>query len=381
MRSSTLIETATKAYSYLKPLTSLLFKAEAPVVEVAAKKHRSRSHFSANKTASLSIPEISRDRFKVVKPTAAPLTQSTYSINSLLSSFMSLWISSAPAPVAVPEKKHDDEETISAKIELLESSLKKSTDATQKDSLILQKVELVSEEIKEHAARRVDLFFYLLVAVHGKQITVTKESTVLQHGQGSDDKGTQACHSSLFPNVKFEKIPSAWSWISTTPCSTLDNTQFKETLNMTVELPDIVNIFDACIEGRYHRTRYIKDLLTTLNKASRNEIDPIQGMNEFFKIMDSFFVATEKKYQDTKKLENPTAFKKVMSLQKEGTFQGVKKDTLLVDDSYLSLMLRLKPHEAAIARYSTKYFASSFTAIQNEIFASTLKEPTPSLKI
>jgi len=237
------------------------------------------------------------------------------------------------------------------------------------DNLILEKVELLSEEIKEHAARRVDLFFYLLVSVWGKNIIITKDSTLLQHGKGSDEKGTQACHSSLFPNVKFAHPPSSWSWLmKPPPCPTFEGTHFRETLNMTVELPHIVNSFDGRLEGRIKPTAYINNILLILNKVSSNEMQPIEGMNEFLKVMETFFSKTEKKLS---KANHAEAFKKVWSLQKEGTFYAATKGTCIVDNEYLCLMLRLKEADINKARDNPKVFLTYFSKIQEEIFDTT----------
>jgi hypothetical protein len=187
---------------------------------------------------------------------------------------------------------------------------KKSDDGN--DELNVKLVELFAVRIKEHASRRVDLFFLLLVAVYNKQITVHKKATIKQHGEGEKYLDTHACHSSLFPHIEFESIPSRWPWYaSTTPCPTLSGTHFEETSNMTMELPDIVNKFDSRLEGTLQPNASMQICLDILNKTSRGDTTPKQGLKEFLQMMNRFFEEFETKSD---------SMKKVCDYQKSGTF-------------------------------------------------------------
>lgn len=77
------------------------------------------------------------------------------------------------------------------------------------DDLYCQKINLVPELIQEHATRRVDLFFYLMIAVYKKGLYFDldgKKGTDKQHGSGQDSRGTAGCHSSLITNVKSARV-------------------------------------------------------------------------------------------------------------------------------------------------------------------------------
>ena len=71
---------------------------------------------------------------------------------------------------------------------------------------------LSKENILEHAARRVDLFFYTLVAYHNTQYLPIQGDTLFQHGFGRKTfkrvELTQACHSSFFPSFVDRTIHS-----------------------------------------------------------------------------------------------------------------------------------------------------------------------------
>lgn len=224
------------------------------------------------------------------------------------------------------------------------------------DDSLLQQVELSKDLIQEHAARRVDLFFYLLVAVYKEQFNLIKENTVKQHGQGSIKKGTHACHSSLFPNTNLSPL--------------FFKTHFYESLNSTVELPKIVNDFDGCIEGKRMPSPWIIECQSILNAVSRADIDPRHGMTRFFKVMDNFF----RHYYQHKK--NISLFKmKIYECEKKGTFLAAHPDMTLRED-YLYLMLRLNQSEIDLVNKDPDVLSEYYFRIQQEIF----NNETPSLQ-
>jgi hypothetical protein len=232
------------------------------------------------------------------------------------------------------------------------------------DELQVKKVELLPEMIREHAARRVDLFFLTMIAVYKKNIVISKGSTVLQHGGGSKKTGTAACHASLFPHIEAEPTTpstSLTSWplsffqSSSTPSLTVDtidnflkDTHFEDTLNMTTELPKVVNDFDGHMEGKYLQSNAVKECLAILNRVSKGEINPIEGMDDFCNIMNLFFqameyryVVPEPKYSNYANVPYPKAFTKVWEYEKEGTFRAIYQDTLKPKKDYLYMMLNL----------------------------------------
>lgn len=343
------------------------------IVEPIKKKHRASTSFLTNRTASIALPSktslCQMDKIKKM----ADSKNSTFTISSFLKQNL---LHDVP-----PSKQ----------IEMLETKCKSLRNQTIKkqselDKLILQKVELTRAGIKEHAARRVDLFFYLLLTVYKKDVIVTKESTIKQHGRGSKSKGTQACHSSLFPNIKL--VPTTqWSLLTHDP--TLSGTQFEETLNMTVELPNIVNAFDGHLEGRYQPTKYVNECLNILNEVSKGTMSPQEGMSAYFKVMNIFFSGLEKKYFNKNKIENteqvsklkegpidtPDAFKKVWEYEKEGTFLAANEDMTLNKD-YLYLMLRLNQTEICKVKKSPELLPKYYKRIQEEILSSKSEKST-----
>src|SRR3990167_11299088 len=92
----------------------------------------------------------------------------------------------------------------------------------------------------------------LLVAVYCKYVLIERRGAKKQHGIGSTDLGTNACHSSLFTKVRLfpirENIPS---FFSQSAIPTFKETAFDESLNMTVELDRKVNEFDEHLEGMF----------------------------------------------------------------------------------------------------------------------------------
>lgn len=248
------------------------------------------------------------------------------------------------------------------------------------DVILAQKVDLVGDQIKEHAARRVDLFFYLLVAVYGKQVKIAKDHTGKQHGKGSKKFGTQACHSSLFPAVKLASLPRGCGLTPSVTELEITGTHFDDSLNSTVELPHIVNVFDHHLEwievAKYKckPTSHVLECLEILNQCASGKIDPVEGMNQFLKVMQHFFQLFEVEHLNKQKAPHQ-AMQLVFEYEKEGTFQVANKD-MTINFDYIYMMLRLKPEIIKKAQwvptnYLQNYFLKdAFVNIQEEILAS-----------
>ena len=81
-----------------------------------------------------------------------------------------------------------------------------STDKLSREHEDVSSLLAMSEKyIVEHANRRVDLFFYTLVAYYRTNVMPIEGHTTLQHGRGrtldDDTNLTQACHSSFIPSL------------------------------------------------------------------------------------------------------------------------------------------------------------------------------------
>lgn len=359
---------ATTGNSYFGILTSLFSKTDAPQVVTAAqppaKKQRERTEFEDNITASLALP----DKFKIK---AAPGNDENGYLSAMYQAAFKIW-SRAPehARAAAPV----DDRNVYKWIKELEQQLQGLDEKDPRyDELMLKQIEAMRYEIEEHAARRIDLFFYLLVAVYGTGYTVSKDTTKKQHGRGHKELNTHGCHSSLFPAVKLTPPPSGWlSFMSSSTPLTLEDTHFKEVLNMVVESKSVVNDFDGHIEGRYEPTRYVEACLEILNSASRKEIDPIQGMNRLFRTMNSFFERFDKNHLKRGKIHLPKTTQKIWEYEKNGTFQAANPD-MTVSYDYVYMMLRMTRAEIHAANYlplvSGKILERNFSLIQAEIFS------------
>lgn len=297
------------------------------------KKHRSRRNYSTNITASLALPEFRE---------------------------------------ACKSKEKNVKEPILSKLISLEKERKQLTEPAQIDALLAKEVTLLDEKIKEHAARRVDLFFYLVLAVYEKQVIISKDKTIKQHGKGSKIRGSQACHSSLFPNVQLTTIPSKWQFFKKISAPTLAGTQLDEALNMTVELPNAVNAFDGHLEGRYRPTVYVQSLLNVLNEAASGKKNPQACMDNFFCIMNEFFLDMEKKCFTKKTIDTPITTKKIWEYEQAGTFQAANADKKTVNEDYMHLMLRLTQVEIASLKKKPELISGFYKRIQNEIYNARL---------
>lgn len=213
--------------------------------------------------------------------------------------------------------------------------------------------------IIEHAARRVDLFFYSVIAVYDRQVMVSRGQTVKQHGRGSFIRATHACHSSLFPHLILQKKSDLTG--ESRRDTTLDDTHFADSLNMTTELPIIVNKFDSYLDGT-NKTSVLHDAATILNDAAIGKIEPKAAMNQFFSVMARFFTNFEKNHAKSD-------LKKVAAWQKSGTFLAANVDNTVRED-YLHLMLRLHPHEKLEVQADPDRWYFYYKRIQDEIYLS-----------
>lgn len=239
----------------------------------------------------------------------------------------------------------------------------------QIDLLKLQQVEAVAENIREHSARRIDLFFLLLIGIYKQNVSYQKGRTGVQHGRGNEETMTAGCHSSLFPCLEFELIPPAaaansastytsyltdnpvtrtvWSYatdnrIVNTASSFFQTTKpkyfppdgklfagmhFEQVLNITMQLPVCVNQFDMHLEKRgTDPSALVKIAESIIDRTSRGLIYPTQGLDEFcdayYSMLNSLHTEYVKpgisyKSKGTRG-EWPQTFGKILEYQAEG---------------------------------------------------------------
>ncbi|KTD51298.1 hypothetical protein [Legionella quateirensis] len=240
---------------------------------------------------------------------------------------------------------------------------------------------LSRNNIIEHANRRVDLFFYTLIAYYKTGLFPTNGHTSLQHGRGRtlfrDDKEsnlTQACHSSFTPALLDKSIYQK-SRFGKQHKSLLSGTHLMDSLNSTVELPPFVNELDDVLE---HLCR--QKSLELVGQVSQGTLNPIEGLELFLKMMKD--ALTELKQSADKRI--PSAVlqhslsgqkyinPKLIDLVMRGTLRTTfLTDTDTVSDEYIQLLLRMNPEEKALSEHNNetrqKLYLDKIADMQKEI--------------
>ncbi len=197
-------------------------------------------------------------------------------------------------------------------------------------ALSLKKNGIDRQLIQTHASRRVDLFFYTLIAYYNSKLTVHIEDTHIQYGKGSRKNNTHACHSAI--------LPSLWDTIHEEPSHTqntrnnpgvtsyrtgiLNRTHFEKSLNATVELDVSVNYFDSnYVESHSTQQNGMRaKALAILNQTSQGKSDPIKGLKTFLTHMRDNFLAKKQCYLDKENLK--TSPKETRSAIYKAEFYG-----------------------------------------------------------
>lgn len=262
------------------------------------------------------------------------------------------------------------------------------------DDILVKKVLLTAEMIREHATKRGDLFLLLGVAVYKKQVNITKGPTVRQHGVGSKITGTAACHASLIPNpiiTPLETQPAVQitSWftrfykaITTEPQKpfSIADRYIMDEMNVTTELVKVVNDFDGHMEGKYDKSNAVKECIAILNRCAKGEINPIELFHEYANVMKLFFhhmeyryVLPEPRYFNHGEVPFPKAFKLVWQFEKEGTMRALNPENMQPLWEYLSMMLgiqQLPAAKRAAGFVYQGYIEECILARQREILAT-----------
>ncbi len=237
--------------------------------------------------------------------------------------------------------------------------------------------------ILEHANRRVDLFFYTLVAYYQTAMLPVEGHTNFQYGIGRniEASGMQACHSSFTPSLLDETIfENEEGEIKYK--SLLSRTHFLQSLNATVELPAFVNAFDDILES-ICRPR----CLEILREVSLAKMNPIEGLTAFLGMMDTilqdFKQQAESEKYSSLTYPNFPALRRVnpnlIDLVIQGTLEASYDSTSnTVNDCYLQSLLRITPEEKKLcgrsAKRKEKIYLEKITAIQAEILGTESEE-------
>lgn len=238
---------------------------------------------------------------------------------------------------------------------------------------------LSKASIIEHANRRVDLFFYTLIAYYKTCFFPTYTQTTLQYGRGRTiDDGciTEACHSSFTPSLLDNTIYQNKETGEKLK-SLLSNTHFLDNLNSTVELPSFVNDLDDVLENTCR-----PQCLEIIRRTSIGEINPIEGLTIFLKMMHEVLRDLKEKAEPkTTSCFSQHSFLKqksinpvLIDLVTTGTLSDTFSDeTQTVTDEYIQLLLRMKPEEKKPCEKKgnkEKAYLKKITEIQEEILYS-----------
>lgn len=135
--------------------------------------------------------------------------------------------------------------------------------------------EELNKQIQEHASRRIDLLFILMIVYYQSNKELKVLPAEMQYGSSKGDLA--ACHSSITPTINDPE---------------LKKTHFYQTLNACVELPLQVNQIDLVLE-----TKLRKEVEILLNQVSQGRLTPIDAMNQFMVKIDFQLRRLKTEYQ------------------------------------------------------------------------------------
>ena len=275
---------------------------------------------------------------------------------------------------ASPRNKHAYDENnggITAAIQAPEYPKPTEAEKTEVNSLTARII-VRKNDIKEHARRRVELFFLLCIALYKTDRVITTAPTVDQYGESRNGYDHAACHSSLFTTIddKAGKVRTKTAIASDK--SILAGTHFAKELNSTIEFHKGVNSFDCLIEGKNSaRDQGLRrKLLPTLNQVSSGTISPLEAMTTFFNLMQAFFTSSElatKIATPSAVYSPPQARTKIKKYQETGTFYWANEDKTTPLAESLSCWLRISASKAEEILADPAEAEPHYARIQQEI--------------
>jgi len=257
---------------------------------------------------------------------------------------------------------------------------------------ITKQVEDTAALTREHAGRRADLAFYTAVAYYKSGVKIAIGDTNLQFGTGQkkvnkvDSLWTEGAHSALVSSF----VDSTYELHKKKRESMLSHTFFHKTLNSVVEVATVINDLDGELEGKLEKpSTYRSQYMQLLNRVSLAEITPVQFMEAFFKMMETFYdeVATAEFSNKDHKQSPKKSRELAIQYQREGTFQdrwfsfidptSRKKHSRLHDD-YIHMLLKIHPKKVW-ACYDNKasleaLYEEAYLTIQSEIFSEDINK-------
>ncbi|KTD74199.1 hypothetical protein [Legionella tucsonensis] len=243
------------------------------------------------------------------------------------------------------------------------------------------------KNIIEHANRRVDLFFYTLIAYYKTGILPIYGHTTLQHGRGRTTRSnrsiSEACHSSLTPSLVDSSIYQNKK-TGEKHKSLVSDTHFMDSLNSTVELPPFVNDLDDLLENALREKS-----LTILREVSLGTINPITGLTQFLQIMSTVLKGFKENAENKSKSalsQHPLIKQPITPNLIELVKTGALATTYLpqkqtANDAYIQLLLRMTPEEKASCKdvqSKEVLYIKKIIELQNEILhTKSNKLPSP----
>ena len=218
-------------------------------------------------------------------------------------------------------------------------------------------LKLSKHNLLEHSHRRVDLFFYTLIAYYNTKIIPVRGHTSLQHGRGrhvgDDTSITEACHSSFTPSLVDNTIYQN-SHSKKKRKGLLCGTHLMDNLNATVELPSFVNDLDDVLEKMCGNKCF-----AILREVSLGTINPIEGLNQFLKEIQRVLINIRQQIETNncsnlirhsligKKEDNI----KLINLVLRGTLRTTfSEQTQCVIDEYIQMLLRMSEQEKELLK-------------------------------
>jgi hypothetical protein len=236
---------------------------------------------------------------------------------------------------------------------------------------------LSGELIIEHAQRRVDLFFYTLIAYYKTNLSVRIDTTILQHGAGNQCYQTEGCHSAILPSLQdigYQK-PSN---LNTNPdqgrllarVGLFSGRHFQQSLNATIELHQSVNYFDThYIEGHTEQGKMRTQSLDILNQVSKGTLNPVQGMIVFLLALKKTIDEQEQTYLNKHELKKSPKETRpwILACIRKGSFHTTWHENKgyypTLNDEYLDLILMLTRSELKEAVNALKQQADEPTDV------------------
>ena len=223
---------------------------------------------------------------------------------------------------------------------------------------------LAEESLIEHSARRVDLFFYTILAYYKTTLLPALGRTFLQHGRGNNRLGTQACHSSFTPSLIDETIYRNDAHQKKMK-GLLSGTHLEESLNSTVELPRFINIFDSQLE-RLCRPKCIE----ILYDVSLGNNTPIEGLTHFLQMMHDILHGLKPlcAQKHPLRFHSSAVNERLLNLVIRGTLKNTfSLTTRSVHDTYIQLLLRMSTVEKEQCRHNPQIYQDKMLSMQAEI--------------